>query len=125
MTRNEYLREVMNCVVNDVKLSKIEEIYGEIKNEAARKIVSNADETLFLDNDWRVLSYSEIEEANNDLHVDFTGKKLLPLFDCSENDFVVYRIADDDWAKFNIVDESLFMVSPKLEVLFKYVEGAV
>ena len=119
MTKKEFLQSVTAVSEDSAKVEKIEKIYGAVTSELVRKIISYVNKTVFLDeDDWRVLSYSEIENAASDLNVDFTGKKLLPLFDCCENDFVVYCLAEDGWAKFNIVDESLFQISSKLEALF-------
>lgn len=59
----------------------------------------------------RKLSVREILHATGDLHVDFVRTGFLPLFDCGDNDFIVYRFSDGKWLKFNIVDEITFRES--------------
>lgn len=54
-----------------------------------------------LDKNWtdcdglRVLSASEIIQAEEDLHVNFIEKQFLPVADCGDNNFVVYHFADN------------------------------
>lgn len=119
MTKAEYLSVAMKRAVDSEKVKTVKSVYGDVKNQAVRKLISQADETVFLDGDWRALSYSEILDAETDLHVSFSAQSLLPLFDCGDNDFVVYHLTEDNWSKFNIVDETVFSKGcAKLEDLF-------
>ncbi len=47
-------------------------------------------------------------DAEKDLHVAFKSKGIIPFADCGENDFVVYESNKGKWAKFNIIDETMF-----------------
>ena len=79
-------------------------------------IISVCDKTLFIDG-TRLLTYNEILGAEEDLGVNFIQLHLLPLFDCGENDFIVYNISKNRWSLFNIIDECVFKETKTLEEL--------
>ena len=117
MTKQEYLSQLNSVAVNDDKVSEIEKVYGVLSNEVVKEILSNAEETIFLDDDIRSLEFSEIKDADKELHVDFSQRHFLPLFDCYENNFIIYNIPQNNWAMFNINDEVLFMEKSSLHDL--------
>lgn len=117
MTKQEYLSQLNSVAVNDDKVSEIEKVYGVLKNEVVKEILSNAEETIFLDDDIRSLEFSEIKDADKELHVGFSQKHFLPLFDCCENNFIIYNIPNNSWAMFNINDEVLFSEKSSLHDL--------
>ena len=120
MNSKEYLSKIQNTSIAINTVKTIEKLYGDIKNDIVKKILSRMVEmnnTEFLDNGYRVLDYEEIIDADDDLHVDFSSKGLLPLFDCSDNDFIVYDVNNNEWLKFNIVDEVKFRENSELEEL--------
>lgn len=119
MTKKEYLEKVLRAVIDDAKVSKVQKIYGCKLPDIIQKIVSNSDEATFFDDDTRILSLDEIVDAEKDLHVDFISKKIIPLADCGDNDFIVYHFEDDVWSKFNIVDETIFKKRNDLSELLK------
>ena len=86
------------------KVDKVEVLYKDKFPQFIRKMISYMDDVVFLDNSYRVLSYDEVINAENDLHVNFIEKGILPLIDCGENDFISYGTKDGLWFKFNIVD---------------------
>ena len=53
---------------------------------------------------YRFLSLDEIEYADEDLHVNFKKRGIIPLIDCSDNDFIVYDYLSKKWMVFNIVE---------------------
>ena len=108
MTINDYIGKLSGADIDQNKINIIEKAYACSLNELMQKIVSNCEETVFLDDDKRVLTFSEIVNAENELHVCLTQKGIIPIIDCGENDFIVYHYTDGDWAKFNIIDEVLF-----------------
>lgn len=108
MKKKEYLDWLANKNVDKKRVKKIQEVYRLILPVIIQKIISNNDESIFFDDEYRILSFREIVDANYDLHVDFKGKGLIPLVDCGENDFIVYLSNEEIWAKFNIVDETIF-----------------
>lgn len=114
MNCKEYIQSIEKSPISTLKIKSVENRYTEIKSKLVMQIVSCAEETNFFDDDIRSLSFNEIIEAENDLHVDFKSKGLLPLFDCGENDFIVYHLCDNSWSKFNITDEIIFNKRPSL-----------
>ena len=106
MNVNEYLTGLLRIEVDAGKISAIENIYGKIKSEYVVKIISGSAEAAFLANGsvLRVLSFEEIKDAG----ADFSSRHLLPLFDCGDNDFIVYHVLTDDWSKFNATERVIF-----------------
>ena len=107
MNKNQFLLVADAAQVNEKALKKITKLYGEIKSAQIKKVLSIQTDTLFFD-DYRLLAHDEIINANEELHVNFTSKRILPLIDCGENDFIVYNLLKNNVSKFNIVDETFF-----------------
>ena len=119
MTNKEYVGVLSAAQIDEAKVSRVCKAYGANFPDVVKKILSSADECVFLDGGYRVLSLSEIMDAEKDLHVQFKEKGILPLVDCEENDFIVYHYEDDFWSKFNIVDETVFKKKNSLAELLK------
>ena len=119
MTKKEYIEQLSTKQIDEKKVEQIRSIYEPKLSETVKKIISNADESIFFDDEYRMLSYQEIVDAQADLHVDFKKKGLIPVADCGENDFIVYHMADNSWSKFNIIDETVFKKRNLLEELLK------
>lgn len=117
MTREDFFNAVTAAPVDEAKIAQIAARYDSEIRGLARNILSFADQTVFLDNEWRLLSLAEIADAAEDLHVDFAALSLLPLFDCGENNFVTYHLADDTWSYCNITDGSVFKQRGSLQEL--------
>ena len=117
MNRKEYVDYISTKKIDDKLVKEIIDKYDFDLPEIVKLIVSNAKDTLFFDDEYRVLSFDEIIDAEKDLHVSFSEKKIIPLFDCGENDFIVYNSAEGIWSKFNIVDETFFKKKEKLSDL--------
>ena len=118
MTIKDYLAEVIKCEVIDAKVAEIKKVYNKELPDIIKQIVSYSEESVFFDNEWRTLSFSEIVEAEKDLHVDFVKLGIIPVIDCGENDFIVYHFDDGVWSKFNIIDECSFKKKEELSGLF-------
>lgn len=116
ISKTAYLKDIENVEIDDKKVSKIKAIYGEITS-IIQKIVSYSSSSVFLDNGCRQLSISEIIDADKDLGVDFSKLKMIPLFDCGENDFIVYNLKNNSWSKYNTNDNSIFKKSSSLKDL--------
>ncbi|MBR5210585.1 MAG: hypothetical protein IKV67_12130 [Paludibacteraceae bacterium] len=119
MDKKEFLESLHDNNIDDMKVKKIEDLYKCDISDEVKQIVSNCDETIFFDDDSRVLSFDEILDAEEDLHVEFIKKKMLPLFDCLDNDFVVYKTDTHTWMKFNIVDEIDYEEADSLEEILE------
>ena len=107
MNKKQFLLVVESTQVNENALKEITKLYGDIKSDLIKKALSLQKDTLFFD-DYRFLSHDEIIHANEELHVNFTSKKIIPIIDCGENDFIVYNLIKNNVSKFNIVDETFF-----------------
>lgn len=118
MTAQEYIESVSLKEIDKSKVTTIEKIYGTNLPEEVQLIVSNNDETTFFDNESRILSFSEIVNAEKELHVNFKKHGIIPIFDCNDNDFIVYRYNENIWSKFNIIDEIFFKNKNDLIELF-------
>ena len=119
MTNSEFFQYLTNVPIAECKVAQVQSIYHAELPEIIQKIVSCCEEPVFLDNDIRILSLSEILNAEEELHVPFVTKKILPIADCCDNDFIVYHLSDHSWSRFNIVDETSFMNRNHLEELLK------
>lgn len=108
MTKKEFLLTLENQSIEKDLVEKIEYQYGFGLPIVAQKIISASKTSIFFDDDWRTLSFQEIIDASNDLHVNFEDQKLIPLIDTGENDFIVYCAENNTWSKFNIVEECHF-----------------
>lgn len=117
MTRKEYLQACNKCQIDIGKVSEIEKIYKREIPDTIKQMISQSEESVFFDDDWRTLSLSEIAEADTDLHTAFVEKGMIPVIDCSENDFIVYHFADAIWSKYNIIEECTFKKKSSLEEL--------
>ena len=102
--------------LNAKRISVVEETYEGKFADIVNKIISTCDKTLFIDS-TRLLTYNEILNAEEDLGVNFIQLQLLPLFDCGDNDFIVYHISKKCWSLFNIIDECVFKETNTLEEL--------
>ena len=117
MTRKEYLIQLKSASLDAKVVKQVENVYGCALPEVVKQILSFSKESVFFDDEWRALSPAEVIDAQEDLHIDFKAAGLIPLFDCGENDFIVYHISEDSLSKYNIVDEIVFKKRPRLEDL--------
>ena len=118
MTGKEFILLLKNESAHKDVIIEIEAKYGMKLPMLVQKIISYSQESIFFENGWRTLSTKDVLEASEDLHVDFSALKILPLFDTGDNDFIVYCIVSDSWAKFNIIDECFFKQKKLLEEYF-------
>ncbi|MCD7855345.1 MAG: hypothetical protein LUG66_06995 [Clostridiales bacterium] len=117
MTKKEYLKEIGKCKISTERVRKLEDIYEYKICETIKQIISYSDKSVFFDDGSRILSFSEIAEAENDLHVDFIKLKIIPVVDCGENDFIVYHFDSNSWSLFNIIDECTFKERASIDKL--------
>ena len=117
MTKSEYLNEVRYCDIEAETVEKIEKKYRCNLIEDLKRIVSFNADSIFFEDGCRSLSTEEILDADNDLHIDFSNRNIIPIIDCGENDFIVYHSANCNWSKFNVIDESVFKNRKTLDEL--------
>lgn len=119
MDKKEYFAKLELVSIDDKKMKTISELYSANLPEVLQKIISYAKDPIFFDDGIRILSYDEMIDAEEDLHIDFKRKGIIPVADCGENDFIVYHYNDSLWSKYNIIDESVFKKRRTIEELLK------
>ena len=117
MDKEDFLNKMADTEINKETVKKIESKYGCSLPEDVQKIISISKEQLFFDEERRLLSSNEIENASEQLHVDFKKKFLVPVIDAYDNDFICFNYKTKKWCYFNIVDETLFSESESLEAI--------
>lgn len=115
----DLIKAVVETSIDDEKVKKIQELYEDEFPEFIKKMISFVDDVIFLENSYRLLSYDEILNAEDELKVEFGKQGVLPLIDCGENDFISYGTNDGSWFVFNIVDEIRFKERESLSELLK------
>ena len=115
---NESKKDSKGPTVNK-KVSKIEAVYNHKLPDEVAKIISSPSSISFSNDQYRILSYDEILNASNELKIDFNKYNIIPIIDCSDNDFIVYNFKTNSWSKFNISDETLFKQNKSLNELIK------
>ena len=118
MKNHDFLKYVQNINIDVDCVSEIEVKYGVSIPEYIGRIITCTKTPVFIDKNWRLMSFSELLFAQEQLHVDFNSKKILPLFDLGDNDFIVFHFNDNFWSIFNIVDQCSFKKRARLEDYF-------
>ncbi len=118
MTFKEYMSSIAGNNIDTAYMESLKSKYCDNLPEAILEIFSNAENTVFLKNSRRVLSYDEVMNASEELHVGFKEMGLIPIVDCGENNFIVYQFKEHSYAMFNITDETLFMIKSSLDEYF-------
>lgn len=109
MNKNELIKSINETEIDNAKIQEFEKKYGELP-EFIKKMISYLDHSVFIDDaeDTRLISFIELKNIEEDLDVAFSKLNILPLFDCSDNNFIVYNLNTNKWNYFNISDEALF-----------------
>ena len=116
MTITECLRRIPKTKVDRKVVSTLSKVYSADLPAIIEQIVTLFKFGGFVGN-YRFLSLDEIEYAEDDLHVDFKKKNIIPLVDCGDNDFIVYDYCSEKWMLFNIVEKVAFKKKPNFEDL--------
>jgi hypothetical protein len=120
MTIYDFINKIDSLPINDKFTRQIEQLYETELNAYVKKILSFDSDGVFFENDdiLRLLAHKEIVNAVADLSVDFTGMKLIPVFDTGDNDYIVFDTDNNCWSKFNIVDSVKFKQRQSLSEFF-------
>lgn len=120
ITTKEFLLKIKTVKINESKIRQIEKIYGSIPKEV-QKIISSSSRTIFFSNKdgYRTLSISEIIDAEKDMQINFVKEKMIPIIDCSDNDFIVFHTDTKTWSKYNVDDDRIYKETHKFEDLLK------
>ena len=103
-------------------LSEINEIYNLNIDLPVEFINVIKNPNKYNDSNKRVLSLSEILDANNDMQVDFISLKLIPIIDCFDNDIICYDLNYKNWTMFNIAENIKFNSKKSLDELISFKE---
>lgn len=116
MTKLEFFIAAQNAIPNASLMEALKRKYCISFPESIGKILSVLPQGGFLEGDvfCRVMSSSEIVSANETLHTDFVGKKLLPILDLGENIFVVFDSSRQEFGRFSLNDDLVYLRSEKL-----------
>lgn len=117
MTVEEYLSSVKKCEIDETRKILFTKKFKKDINSFAMKMISYAKESVFVNEERRVLAYDEIVDF--DLEYDFELEEygIIPLIDCYDNDYIVYLVNEDKWAKFNTSDKCIFKKKNTVEEL--------
>lgn len=107
MTVSMYMEKVSATNIDSELVEKISEEYDVKLPELVEKLISVSGKGAFVDG-YRFLSFSEILYAEEDWGISLKKKKIIPIVDCSDNDFIVYNACEKEWQMYNIVDEISF-----------------
>ena len=102
------INSIMDTPINTDKVAKVQALYEDSFPEFVQRMLSYMEDVVFIDDDLRLLSYREVVNASEELHVDFQTKCILPLIDCGDNDFISYGTDDGTWFLYNIVENVKF-----------------
>lgn len=116
MENKKYLESLKDYEIDKEAVEKVGTIYGMKCPVVVSSIITSSTKAIFLDNS-RVLTYNEIVHADTEYDVDFIKQGLLPLFDCGDNNFIVYHFKEQNWSLYNIVDNCSFKKRDSLEEL--------
>lgn len=122
MTTPEFIRRLQQASPATAAAAPIEKKYHTRLSNELRTILSLCPESIFWSGNrfCRLLTLPEIVQASENLHFDFIQLKIIPFFDCGENDFIVYLLAENKWAMLNIVDEVCWKKNHQLEALLPH-----
>lgn len=99
-------------------VAEIESLYGVNLKEDVAKFISNLKETsVFYASSakfLRQLSISSVKDFSKDYGVEMISKKLIPLFDISDAQFIVYDLDVSMWGCFHVDDDKPYYRSKSL-----------
>ena len=107
--KNNTIEENKNMIDKNVKNYNVLDFSNllKINNQNLNRILNSVnDESIFLDEDLRLICKREVEHFEERYQCKIEG--LIPLIDISNNDFIVYICAKNTFGIYNIVDELLF-----------------
>jgi len=115
MDKKEYIALVKAQELNEERISTISRVYNVAIDEILGKVVSLADTVDFFDEERRALSFNEIENPIKTLNFDFASEKIIPVIDAYDMTYIVYITDEKKWAKFSVVDKTIYKKKDNLE----------
>ena len=104
MNKSEYLLEIEKCEADRSKAEQIETEYKCKLDGLITNVISYTDKSIFIDDEERVMSFSEIIQINKDYNNVFINNKMIPVIDCFDGIFIVFILEENKWAKYSTSD---------------------
>lgn len=104
MNKSEYLLEIEKCEADRSKVEQIETEYKCKLDGLITNVISYTDKSIFIDDEERVMSFSEIIQINKDYNNVFINNKMIPVIDCFDGIFIVFILEENKWAKYSTSD---------------------
>lgn len=117
MTIKEYLDTLETVTINEERVAKLVDIYGEDIPNIVKQIASFDMDDYFLDDEIRILSFEGIVFADEDLNARFKDARLIPLVDLMDGDYAVYNCVTSKWNMCNAYEGILFNEQDSLDKL--------
>lgn len=115
MNKVEYLEAVVACEVDSKRVDQVETLYKIKVSELLAKVISYAGQVTFFDEERRALSFEGIMYASEDIGVDFIERKMIPVIDAYDLNYIVYMAEENTWAIYNVADDDIFEEAESLE----------
>jgi len=115
MNKQDFLKQIKDASKCQEKIESVSNNYKADLEETLENLISQTDEIGFIEDDIRLLAFSEICNPKELLGYDFILEGLIPIFDIFDNTYVVYEVERKKWARFNISDEILYKENDCIE----------
>ena len=117
MKIKEFLTDIIQKGVENDNLVKLQKEIAPLScNDKELRLLISAlgNNPIFFEDEkfYRLISLTEILDAENELGVNISSKEIIPLIDCGDNEFIY------TWCKFNIGDD--FEYSQKKSILLYF-----
>lgn len=96
-------KTILNAKINQKYLDEIKKVYKADFPDLVNKLLSINDEPIFFKK-CRLMSHIEILSTEDLYDTDFSAMNMIPLFDCHENNFIVFNYKKNKYEIYNIVD---------------------
>ena len=106
---------------DNVEIEELEKAYSEKLPEDLLKIYSiTSGGFVQIDeyDSWRLYNPKEIKGASDELHIDFINLRIMPIFDCKDNNFICFDFNSKKYRMYNIVTEMDFDEAEELSYFF-------
>lgn len=124
MKINDFILTLSNISVDNKIVYAIQKKY--ISKDIPRivqQLLTVAQDGTFFDEGCRLLSYDEIFSASQELNINFSKHGIIPFFDITDNDYIVYNFKKGKWELFNIVEEISFRHAKQLNDIINNIYG--
>lgn len=114
--------EANKFAIDDTFINKVETIYSCKLPYIVKHILCIPDGAIDYGdrtNSMHKLPNDLVLTASEEMHSDFIGNHLLPIFDIHENDYVCYDFLKNTWCMFHTVGDYVFNGSDNLSELFE------